>query len=117
MVDIMRLRVDINGPIGGGGLYHRKWLIMQRRCPRMGVVLIGNILNLDCPIGEVHDDSLWRANPSLDLRNGAGRGCPYQPSWPTSATSLASVCEVLVHVLQKSPLEKGHHFNDKLKIM
>ena len=70
------------------------------------MALIGNILNLDCPIGEVHDDSLGRANPSLDLRNGAGRGCPYQPSWPTTSTSLPSVCQVLVHVLQNIALEK-----------
>ena len=54
----------------------------------------------------MHDDRLGRADPSLDLRNGAGGGGPDQPWLPTTATSLTSVCQVLVHVLQQITLEK-----------
>ena len=62
-------------------------------------------VNLDCPVGEMHDDRLGRPDPALDLRNGAGRRCPDE-SRTIASSPLASVCQVLVHVLGSKALSK-----------
>ena len=62
-------------------------------------------VNLDRPVGEMHDDRLGRPDPALDLRNGAGRRCPDE-SRTIASSPLASVCQVLVHVLGSKALSK-----------